>query len=371
MNDQATNALAVTLSKEESIYAASQWQLIRAKFLKHRLAVLGGIVVILYYLVAIFSGFVAPYGSNERHTDYVYAPPQRIYFDGLRPVVYGLTQTEDPNSFRRIYSEDRTRFYHLHFFTQGPKYKILGLVPSTVHLFGVQEGTVFLFGTDKLGRDLFTRNVYSSSISLSIGLVGVALAFFLGCLVGGISGFYGGLIDNVIQRIIEFLRSVPTIPLWMALSAALPPQWPPLRVYFGITIILSLVGWSGLARIVRGKLLELREEDFVMAARLAGASDARLIGRHMLPGFMSYLIVDITFSIPDMIIGETALSFLGLGLRPPVVSWGVLLQDAQNIRTITQQPWLLIPALFIIVVVLMFNFVGDGLRDAADPYKSV
>jgi len=240
-----------------------------------------------------------------------------------------------------------------------------------VHLFGVQDGVVFLFGTDKLGRDLFTRNVYSSSISLSIGLVGVALAFFLGCLIGGVSGFYGGIIDNVIQRIIEFLRSVPTIPLWMGLSAALPPQWPPLRIYFGITLILSLVGWSGLARIVRGKLLELREEDFVLAAKLAGASDARIIGRHMLPGFLSYLIVDITFSIPDMIIGETALSFLGLGLRPPVVSWGVLLQDAQNIRTITQQPWLLIPALFIIVVILMFNFVGDGLRDAADPYKSV
>jgi peptide/nickel transport system permease protein len=371
MNEQATNALAVPLSKEEAIYAASQWQLIRAKFLKHRLAVLGIIVVILYYLVAMFGGFLAPYGPNERHTDYVYAPPQRIYFDGVRPVVYGITQTEDPNSFRRIYSEDRTRFYYLRFFTQGPRYKILGLIPSNVHLFGVEEGVVFLFGTDKLGRDLFTRNIYSSSISLSIGLVGVTLSFVLGCVIGGISGFYGGVIDNIIQRFIEFLRSVPTIPLWMALSAALPPQWPPLRVYFGITIILSLVGWSGLARIVRGKLLELREEDFVMAARLAGASDGRLIVRHMLPGFMSYLIVDITFSIPDMIIGETALSFLGLGLRPPVVSWGVLLQDAQNIRTITQQPWLLIPALFIIVMVLMFNFVGDGLRDAADPYKSV
>lgn len=371
MSIQATDALAVTLNEEEAIYVASQWQLIRAKFLKHRLAVLGMVVVVFYYLVAIFSGFVAPYEPNERHTDYVYAPPQRIYFDGVRPVVYGLTQTEDPKSFRRIYSEDRTIFYHLRFFVQGSRYKILGLIPSTVHLFGVEEGTVFLFGTDKLGRDLFTRNVHASSISLSIGLVGVTLAFFLGCLIGGISGFYGGVVDNVIQRMIEFLRSVPTIPLWMGLSAALPPQWPPLRVYFGITIILSLVGWSGLARIVRGKLLELREEDFVMAAQLAGASDARIIGRHMLPGFMSYLIVDITFSIPDMIIGETALSFLGLGLRPPVVSWGVLLQDAQNIRTITQQPWLLIPALFIIVVVLMFNFVGDGLRDAADPYKSV
>jgi peptide/nickel transport system permease protein len=371
MSTQATDTLAVTLTEEEAIYVASQWQLIRAKFLKHRLAVVGGVVVILYYLMAIFSGFLGPYDPNERHTDYVYAPPQRIYLDGVRPVVYGLAQTEDPKSFRRIYTEDRTVLHHLRFFVQGSRYKILGLIPSNVHLFGVEEGTVFLFGTDKLGRDLFTRNVRASSISLSIGLVGVAMAFFLGCTIGGISGFYGGVVDNLIQRMIEFLRSIPTVPLWMALSAALPATWPPLRVYFGITIILSLVGWSGLARVVRGKLMELREEDFVMAAQLAGASDVRIIGRHMLPGFMSYLIVDITFSIPDMIIGETALSFLGLGLRPPVVSWGVLLQDAQNIRTITQQPWLLIPALFIIFAVLMFNFVGDGLRDAADPYKSV
>ena len=371
MNTQRTDAVTVPIAEEEAAYVASQWQLIWAKFLKHRLAVFGTIVVALFYLMAIFSGFLSPYEPNERHTDYVYAPPQSIHFSGLRPAVYGYNQTEDPKSFRRLYTVARDKSYLLHFFVHGTKYKILGLIPSTIHLFGVPDGTVFIFGTDRLGRDLFTRNLYSSAISLSIGLLGVALAFFLGCLIGGISGFYGGLVDNVIQRMIEFLRSVPTIPLWMALSAALPPQWPPLRIYFGITMILSLVGWAGLARIVRGKLLELREEDFVMAARLAGASDARIIGRHLLPGFMSYLIVDITFSIPEMIIGETALSFLGLGLRPPVVSWGVLLQDAQNIRTITQQPWLLIPALFIIVVVLMFNFGGDGLRDAADPYKTV
>jgi len=371
MNTEATRAVAVPMGEEEAIYRASQWQLIKAKFLKHRLAVFGLVIVVLFYLMAIFSGFLSPYEPNERHTEFVYAPPQGIHLSGLRPAVYGYIQTEDPKSFRRLYAVDRSKSYLLHFFVRGAKYEILGLIPSRIHLFGVPEGTVFLFGTDKLGRDLFTRNLYSASISLSIGLVGVALSFFLGCVIGGISGFYGGLVDNLIQRAIEFLRSIPTIPLWMALSAALPATWPPLRIYFGITVILSLVGWSGLARVVRGKLLEIREEDFVMAAHLAGASDARIIARHMLPGFMSYLIVDITFSIPEMIIGETALSFLGLGLRPPVVSWGVLLQDAQNIRTITQQPWLLIPALFIIVVVLMFNFVGDGLRDAADPYKSV
>jgi len=371
MEKSSPQVLDTVMEAQDSVFFASQRQLIWAKFKKHRLAVVGGVVVIAYYLMAIFSGFLSPYAPNERNADYVYAPPQRLHFDGLRPFVYGLAQTEDPKSFRRIYTEDPAQVYYLHFFIRGPSYKVLGFIPGDLHLFGVKDGPCYLFGTDKLGRDMFSRNLSASSISLSIGLVGVTLAFVLGCLLGGLSGFYGGIVDNVIQRVIEFLRSIPTIPLWMALSAALPPHWPALRIYFGITIILSLVGWSGLARIVRGKLLELREEDFVMAAKLSGASDARIIGRHLLPGFTSYLIVDISFSIPDMIIGETALSFLGLGLRPPTVSWGVLLQDAQNIRTISQQPWLLIPAGFIIVVVLMFNFVGDGLRDAADPYKSV
>lgn len=371
MQTQAPTVHEALADYEESVFYASQWRLIWVKFRKHRLAVIGTVVVILYYLVAVLNGFFSPYLPNERNTEYIYCPPQRIRLAGLRPYVYGLTQTEDPMSFRRIYTEDRSQVYYLRFFVRGGQYKILGLIRSDLHLYGVEDGPIFVFGTDKLGRDLFTRNLSSASISLSIGLVGVTLAFFLGCLIGGISGFYGGLADNIIQRVIEFLRSIPTIPLWMALSAALPPQWPALRIYFGITIILSLVSWSGLARIVRGKLLELREEDYVMAAMLSGASDARIIGRHLLPGFMSYLIVDITFSIPDMIIGETALSFLGLGLRPPVVSWGVMLQDAQNIRTISQQPWLLIPAAFIVVLVLMFNFVGDGMRDAADPYKTV
>jgi peptide/nickel transport system permease protein len=370
METTPNEAAAYLGEQEDTIYAASQWQLMWVKFKKHKLAMIGTIVVILYYLMAIFNGFLSPYLPNERNSDYVYVPPQKLHFHVIRPYVYGLAQQRDPDTFRRTYTEDRSEFHYIRFFVRGSEYKILGLFPSNLHLFGVDGGPLYLFGTDKLGRDLFTRNLNASSISLSIGLVGVALAFSLGCVLGGISGFYGGIADHIIQRIIEFMRSVPTIPLWMALSASLPPHWPALRIYFGITIILSLVSWSGLARIVRGKLLELREEDFVIAAKLAGAGDTRIILRHLLPGFTSYLIVDITFSIPDMIIGETALSFLGLGLRPPVVSWGVMLQDAQNIRTISQNPWLLIPALFIIVVVLMFNFVGDGLRDAADPYKS-
>jgi peptide/nickel transport system permease protein len=357
--------------KTGEIAVASQWRLIWARFRKHKLAVVGSGVLIILYLLAAFHPFGSPYLPNMRNENYVYAPPMRIHFDGLRPYVYDLKQTLDMQTFQRTYTEDTSQRHYVRFLVPGEPYQLFGFIPATVRLFGVEEGVIFLFGTDKLGRDLFTRNLYAAAISLTIGLVGVVLSFVLGCLFGGISGYYGGIVDDIIQRIIEVLQSVPTIPLWMGLSAALPPQWTSLQIYFGITLILSLIGWSGLARVVRGKILELREEDFVMAAQLSGSSDAKIIGKHLLPGFMSYLIVDMTFSIPGMIIGETALSFLGLGIRPPAVSWGVLLQDAQNIRTISQQPWLLIPAGFVIVTVLMFNFVGDGLRDAADPYKAM
>jgi len=257
----------------------------------------------------------------------------------------------------------------IYFFTHKSKYKFWGLFPTDIHLFGVKDGTIFLFGADEIGRDLLTRNLYASRISLSVGLIAVALTFILGCILGGISGYYGGAADIIIQRAIEFLTAIPTIPLWMALSAALPPYWSPVKTYFGITIILSLIGWCGLARVVRGKLLELREEDFITAAEIYGASKGRIIVKYLLPSFFSYLIVSLTLSLPGMILGETALSFLGIGLRPPAVSWGVLLNDAQNVRTIVLYPWLLIPGLFVIITVLAFNFLGDGLRDAADPYK--
>ena len=358
----------------EQYYVASQWRLMRRKFVRHKLAILGAFVVLLFYLVAAFCEFVAPYGSLTRHAEYSHCQPQRVrIYDGerlsLRPFVYGFTRSRDPETLRQVYVIDRSKKYPLYFFVHGDPYKMWGLFSTDLHLFGVKEGVLFLYGTDILGRDMFSRMTYGARISLSIGLLGVVLSFLLGCILGGISGYYGGPVDAVIQRIIEFLLAIPTIPLWMALSAALPPEWPPLRIYFFITLILAMRGWCYLARILRGKFLELREEDFVMAARISGALDRTIIARHLIPSFWSYLVVSITLSIPNMIIGETSLSFLGLGLRPPIVSWGVMLKDAQNIRTLAINPWLLLPAVSVILVVLAFNFMGDGLRDAADPYK--
>jgi peptide/nickel transport system permease protein len=363
-----------TISAEERFYIATQWQLMWRKFKKHKLAMFGLVILVIFYMTAVFCEFIATMDPHERHTRYIYCPPQRVHFvdeEGFhfRPFVYELKQETDPDTWRRTYVEDTSKKQPLHFFVRGDKYKLWGLFETDLHLFGVREGKLFLFGTDESGRDLFSRLIYATRISLSIGLIGVLLSFVLGCILGGISGYYGGSVDVIIQRVIEFLMSIPSIPLWMVLAAALPKNWNTLQVYFSITIILSVVGWCGLARVVRGKVLELREQDYVMAAKLAGATDWQLITKHLLPGFMSYLIVNITLAIPNMIIGETSLSFLGIGLRPPVISWGVLLKDAQNIRTLNLHPWLLLPGLFVIITVLAFNFVGDGFRDAADPYK--
>ncbi len=360
-------------SFDERFFIASQWSLMWWKFKRHRLAIVSGAVLLVLYVLAGFCEFIAPYDLTERHRRYVYTPPQRIrlFHDGriMRPFVYGLERSVDAETLRKSYSENRSAVFPLRFLTRGHEYRFWDLFPTDVHLFGVDEGgTAFLLGTDRLGRDMLSRIVYGSRISLSIGLIGVTLSLLLGVILGGVSGYYGGTTDNLIQRFIEMLRSFPTIPLWMALSAALPAQWPPLRIYFGITVILSLVGWTGLARVVRGKLLALREEDYAMAARVAGATEARIIAGHLIPAFMSHIIVTVTLAIPGMILAETALSFLGLGLRPPVTSWGVLLQEAQNVRTVALHPWLLLPVLFVIVTVLAFNFIGDGLRDAADPY---
>ena len=362
-----------TTAAEEALFVASQWQLMWRKLKRHRFAMGGGILLLCLYLIALFAEFFATQSVTRRDEDLINAPPQRVrFFDQGRlraPFVYGLQVSEDPVSWRRIYTPDPEKVHPIRFLVRGDKYKMWGLVESDLHLVGIADGTLHLFGTDPLGRDLMSRTVSAMRVSLSIGLIGVALSFILGCLLGGISGFFGGPVDMAIQRVIDFLVSIPTLPLWMALSAALPPEWPQLRVYFGITVILSLFGWPGLARTVRSKLIASREEDFVMAARIAGTGELKTIVSHLLPSFLSYLIVNVTLSIPGMILGETALSFIGLGLRPPTVSWGVLLQDAQNIRTLYHTPWLLLPGLLVIVVVLSFNFLGDGLRDAADPYQ--
>lgn len=361
---------------EERLYTASQWVLIWRKFRRHKLALIGGMILVVMYLLAIFAPFVAAYDPSTKFKENLYTPPTPIRFVdeqgnfSPRPFVYGTKREIDKKTLQRRYVTDTTKKYYVEFFAKGQSYKLFGTIPVDLHLFTVREpGRIFLFGTDELGQDMFARVIHAGQISLSIGLVGIAFSFVLGCLIGGISGYYGGQVDMIIQRVIEFLISIPTLPLWMGLSAALPREWSQVQVYFAITIILALASWTGLARVVRGKILSTRNEAFVKAAELAGASKGRIIAKHLLPSFASYLIVTITLSIPGMILGETSLSYLGLGLRPPVISWGVLLNAAQNVRTVAQFPWLLIPVFFVVIVVLAFNFLGDGLRDAADPYK--
>lgn len=356
----------------ERYYVASQRELIWRKFRRHRLAMVSLGVLAFLYVLALVSDFVAPYNVNTKFTGFLNTPPQvvRLFGDGgVRPYVQGFTRTNDPVTLAFVFKPDPQKKVPLHFFVRGEPYKLLGLFPTNLHLFGAGEEQVFLFGTDSLGRDVFSRTVSALKISLFVGLVGVALSFILGVVLGGVSGYFGGVTDLIVQRLIEFLLSIPTIPLWLALSAALPPGWSSVAVFFGITIILSLIGWSGIARVVRGKFLELREENYVTASLLAGATPWWIITRHLIPAFSSYLIVQVTLLIPSFILGETALSFLGLGIQPPAVSLGTLLQDAQNIRAVSLYPWLFIPAAFVVAVVLAFNFVGDGLRDAADPYK--
>jgi peptide/nickel transport system permease protein len=356
-------------------YTATQFQLISWRFRKHKLATIGSIILFLYLVIVVFAEFIAPYKTQTRNTQYKLGKPQLMRMvdsEGkfhLQPFVYGSTTERNKVTLRLEVIEDVTQIIPLSFFYHGEPYKLWGLIPTDLHLAGTKQGSVHFMGTDELGRDLFSRLIYGTRVSLSIGVLGVFISFVLGLLIGGLSGYASGWVDYIIQRLIEFIRSIPTLPLWMALSAAFPKEWPSLRIYFAITILLSLIGWTNLARRVRGKLLSMRNEDFVVAAIVAGSSDFRIISRHLLPSFLSYIIVDLSVSFPYMILGETALSFVGLGLRPPIVSWGTLLQASQNIRSISQYPWLFIPALFVILAVLAFSFVGDGLRDAADPYS--
>ncbi len=354
---------------------ASQWQLMWWKFKRHKIAVLGGVVVLLYYLTAVFANFLAPVRFTTYNEQYVNAPPQkiRLFQDGrLAPYVNGYRFERDPKSFKKTWALDPTVIIPIGFFVHGESFRLLGIVPMDIHLVGpVHQGDPFyLLGSDKGGRDVFSRIIYSSQISLTVGLVGVAISLVLGILIGGISALAGPGVDNLIQRLIEVLISIPTIPFWLALAAVVPLDWTPVKVYFMITIILSLIGWTGLARVVRSRFLALREEDFILAANLDGVSRGRMIFRHMIPSFLSHIIANVTLSIPWMILGETALSYLGLGLREPVVSWGVMLKETQKVGVIASFPWLLYPAVAVIIVVLALNFLGDGLRDAADPYQS-
>ena len=356
----------------------SQRQLIWRKFKRHRVAFYCMIFLLLLYALAVFAEFFAPYGPFKRYTSYLYAPPTPIHFvdeNGVfsfRPFVYKISSELDLETFQRAYVEDTSEKFYINFFVKGESYRLLDIFETDIHLFGVDEpGVYFPSGTDGLGRDLFSRMLLGARTSLFVGLLGLAIGFVLGLFFGGLSGYYGGSIDMLIQRLIEFLQSLPTLPLWMALAALVPPEWTPIQVYFGISLVLATVGWTGLARVVRGKLISLREEDYVLAAKLSGLSEGAIIRRHLLPGFLSYLIVHLTLAIPHMILGETALSFLGLGIQPPAVSLGTLLQDSQNVQTVTINPWLLLPGALVVLIVIAFNFLGDGLRDAADPYKHV
>jgi len=355
-------------------YMASQKKLMWWKFKKHKLALVSGIFLALLYGMILIAEFLAPYGLHTRNVDSIYSPPQPIHlFDKgnfVGPFVYGRKMTLDIDTLRRTYTDNTSDVQPIRFFCRGDAYRFWGLVDSNFHLVcPAVGGQMYLLGTDRLGRDVLSRIIYGARISLTIGLIGISISFILGIIIGGLAGYHGGLFDLLVQRIIEVLQSLPSLPLWMALAAIMPVTWSPIIVYFGITIILGILDWTGLARAVRSKLLSLREEDFVLAAQLMGAPTRRIIGRHLVPGFMSHLIAAATISIPSMILGETALSFLGLGLRPPITSWGILLTEARNVSVIAFYPWLLFPMIPVILVILAFNFLGDGLRDAADPYK--
>jgi peptide/nickel transport system permease protein len=358
-------------AEDEKRYALSQWRLMWRKFVRNRAALAGGIIIVLLYIVALFAPFLAPYTLTTRFRDRIYQPPQAIhFFDGGRvaPFVYGVKTGLDMETLQRISEVDRSVKYPVRFFVAGEPHRLLGLFETDRHLFGAEGGAVNILGTDRQGRDMFTRILIGSRISLTIGLVGVVLSLSLGTILGIVSGFFGGWVDEGIQRLIELVRSFPSIPLWMALSAAIPAAWPPMRVYFAVTIILSLIGWTWLARQLRGLTLALRGADYVLAARLMGANNGRIIFKHLVPASLGHIIVIATLAMPSMILAETALSFLGLGLQPPITSWGVLLKEVQDLQSIAIYPWVFSPVIFIVVTVLAFNFLGDGLRDAADPY---
>ena len=368
------------VKSQEDYYLASQWVLMGRKLKKHKLARFSMVILGILYLSALFGNFIAPYGLNEMDGYYKNVAPTKIYFtyegEFVGPYVYKLEKHNDFKTFTVTYTEDRSEYYPIKFFVHGTEYKFLGLFKSDLHLFGVGEGSnggtgakIMLFGSDTNGLDLFSRILYGGQVSLTLPFASAIISLFLGILIGSLSGYFGGMFDIIVQRIIEVIGAVPQIPLWMALSAAIPAGISTIKMYFYMTLILSFINWTGMARIVRGKMLSLKNEDYVMAARLAGVSTWNIIWKHLVPGFMSYLIVSMTLSIPGSIVGETSMSYLGLGIKSPATSWGVLLQEASAVTEIASHPHKLIPIIFVTITVLAFNFLGDGLRDAADPYK--
>lgn len=359
---------------DNKYFTASQWQLVWWRFRRHRGALVGGCILLIMMVLGLFAGFFAPYEGTTRDRDYILGPPQLVQFwdhngFSLRPFIHGFKTARDPVTLQKIATVDPEVRHYLTVFVRGDEYELIGLIKGDLHLFGIEEVKIHLLGTDDLGRDVFSRTLFATGTSMSIGIVGVLISFVLALIIGGIAGYLGGWVDSVIQRATEIVRVVPVIPLFMGLAAAFPKEWSNVQVYFAMTIVLGLLGWPTLARRIRGHLLSQKKEDYVLAAELAGASNYRVIAKHLLPSFTSYIIVDLVITFPYTILSETALSFVGLGLRPPSVSWGILLQDAQNIRAIEQAPWLFIPALFVVVAVLAFTILGDGLRDAADPYQ--
>ncbi|MEJ5022784.1 ABC transporter permease [Ochrobactrum vermis] len=368
------HSVDVMTEEQNRFYRASQLQLMWWKFKKHKLALASAIFLGALYVMIVFVEFLAPYNLHTRNVDFIYAPPQtvRLFDNGnfIGPFVYGRKMTLDMDTLRRVYVDQKDQIEPLRFFCSGDPYKFWGIFSTDLHLVcPAKGGELFLLGADRLGRDVLSRILYGARISLTIGLIGIVISFTLGIVIGGLAGYHGGVFDLIVQRIIEVLQSIPSIPLWMALAAIMPITWSPMLIYLGITAILGLLDWTGLARAVRSKLLSLREEDYVLAAQLMGAKSPRIIRRHLIPGFMSHLIATATMSIPGMILGETALSFLGLGLRAPITSWGILLTEARSVSVIVFYPWLLFPIIPVILVVLAFNFLGDGLRDVADPYS--
>ncbi|MBZ2196831.1 ABC transporter permease [Occultella gossypii] len=369
--DEVVELVDDTGKSRTAVTSAPQWKLIWWRFRKHRLAQIGLIALIVMYLAAAFAGFIAPFNTTSYSGEHAYHPPQGVRFSFAEGFyVHPTTSEVDIESLERIFEPDTSEFVNLGFFVRGDSYRLLGLFDSDVHLFGPEDPDErwYPLGGDRKGSDLWSKILYGSQISLSIGLVGVSISLILGLFLGGISGYFGGWVDTVIQRVVEIIMSIPTLPLWLGLAASVPPDWGPVPTYLMITVILSLVGWTNLARVVRGRLLQTRDEDYVIAARLDGVPTNRIIFRHMLPSFTSHIIASVSLAVPAMILAETSLSFLGLGLRAPAVSWGVLLQDAQSVNTVATAPWLMFPGLAVVIAVVAFNFVGDGLRDSADPY---